>query len=169
MILLITIETQLAICTYPPCEITAIEIALPWEWLLSQTEYSTGSQLVIPGQVPVVQELTGFSYWSLERREVLIPGVRNQKERTMGKNGRQRKEWIRWRNSRHTWDTQLSWKELRFDSAHPCPLSLPFLVFPDVLIRVQALAHKGYHHSSPLLHRIATESFKSHCKTINSN
>ena len=78
------------------------------------------------------------------------------------------KEWIHWHKNRCIWDTQLSWKEVRFDSAHPCPLSLPFLVFPDVLIRVQALAHKGYHHSSPL-HRIATESFKSHCKTINSN
>ena len=31
------------------------------------------------------------------------------------------------------------------------------------------LAHKRFHHSSLLLHKIAIESFKSHCRTINSN
>ena len=36
-----------------------------------------------------------------------------------------------------------------------------FLTFPDVM--AQMLAHKGFHHPSLLLHKIAIESFKSCC------
>ena len=58
-------------------------------------------------------------------------------------------------------------EELRFEATYPHLHSLPFLIFPEVV--AQMLAYKGLRHSSPLLQKTAIESFKSHCKTINSN
>ena len=42
---------------------------------------------------------------------------------------------------------------------HSHSYTLSFLTFPDVM--AQMLAHKGFHHPSLLLHKIAIESFKS--------
>ena len=55
-------------------------------------------------------------------------------------------------------------EEFKFEETYPHSHSLSFLIFPEVI--AQMLAHKGFHHSSPLLHKIAIESFKSHYRVF---
>ena len=44
-------------------------------------------------------------------------------------------------------------EKVRFEAIYRHSCSLPFLIFPDVI--AQMLAQRGFHHSSPLFHRIA--------------
>ena len=53
------------------------------------------------------------------------------------------------------WQGQLpQLEEVRSEAIYPHPHYLPFLIFPDVI--TEMLVRKEFHHSSPLLHRIAT-------------